>query len=64
MLFLLDGHKIYGPRSGNAAHLAKFALAHIERLEIIRGPGSSIYGSNAFTGVINIITKKPKSRSV
>lgn len=58
ILFLLDGHKINGPRSGNAAHLANFALAHIERLEIIRGPGSSIYGSNAFTGVINIITRK------
>jgi len=58
ILFLLDGHKINSPRSGNAAHLANFSLAHIERLEIIRGPGSSIYGSNAFTGVINIITRK------
>lgn len=58
ILFLLDGHKINDPRSGNAALLANFSLHHVERLEIIRGPGSSIYGSNAFTGVINIITRK------
>lgn len=58
ILFLLDGQKVNGPRSGNAAILANFTLHHVERLEIIRGPGSSIYGSNAFTGVINIITRK------
>lgn len=61
ILFLLNGHKINGPRSGNAAHLANFALSHIQRLEIIRGPGSSIYGSNAFTGVINIITREKQA---
>ena len=58
ILFLLDGHKVNDPRSGNAALLANFSLHYVERVEIIRGPGSSIYGSNAFTGVINIITRK------
>ena len=58
ILFVLDGHKVNDPRSGNAALLANFSLHYVERLEIIRGPGSSIYGSNAFTGVINIITRK------
>lgn len=62
ILFLLNGHKINGPRSGNAAHLANFALAHVERVEVIRGPGSSIYGSNAFTGVINIVTRDDSDR--
>ena len=37
-----------------------FPLYAIERLEIIRGPGSVLYGSNAFAGVINIITKDPE----
>jgi iron complex outermembrane receptor protein len=32
----------------------------IDRVEVIRGPGSSIYGSNAFLGTVNIITKRGK----
>lgn len=65
ILFLLDGHPINAPRSGNISHLANFPLDHVERLEVIRGPGSSIYGSNAFTGVVNIISRKSnKSISV
>jgi len=34
-------------------------LANIDHIEVIRGPGSSLYGTNAFAGVVNIITKKP-----
>jgi outer membrane receptor for ferrienterochelin and colicins len=40
-----------------------FPLSVIERLEIIRGPGSVLYGTNAFTGVINIITKDKSSNN-
>ncbi|MCK4752522.1 MAG: TonB-dependent receptor [Planctomycetes bacterium] len=35
-------------------------LANIKRIEVVKGPGSSLYGSNAFAGVINIITKDPQ----
>jgi outer membrane receptor protein involved in Fe transport len=36
-----------------------FSLEYAERVEIIRGPGSAIYGANALMGVVNIITRKP-----
>lgn len=35
-------------------------LAMVERIEVIQGPGSTAYGSNAFTGVINVVTRRPK----
>ena len=38
-------------------------LTNIERVEIIRGPGSALYGTNAFAGIINIITKKPPEKA-
>ncbi|MBN1394560.1 MAG: TonB-dependent receptor [Pirellulales bacterium] len=37
-----------------------FPIHMIERIEVIRGPGSVLYGTNAFTGVINVVTKNPK----
>lgn len=37
------------------------ALEEIEKIEIMRGPGSSLYGANAMFGVINVITKKPET---
>ena len=36
----------------------EFPLNNIEQIEIIRGPGSILYGTNAFSGVVNIITRK------
>ena len=38
--------------------LPLFPLAQVERVEVIRGPGSALYGADAYSGVINIITKK------
>ncbi len=59
VLLLVDGRVFTDPRSGGiegAIHL--YPLANIERVEVIRGPGSAIYGSGAFTGVINIVSRK------
>lgn len=59
VLILVDGRVFTDPRSGGiegAIHL--YPLANIERVEVIRGPGSAIYGSGAFTGVINIVSRK------
>ncbi len=52
VLILVDGHRI---GTGNAA---KINVDRIERVEIIKGPASALYGSAAMGGVINIITKK------
>lgn len=56
VLLLLDGRPMNDPRTGGPASGSRIPLGQIERVEIIRGPGSAIYGSNAFTGVINVIT--------
>lgn len=59
VLLLIDGHVVNDPRAGSPdITLPLYPLAQVERLEVIRGPGSAIYGSSAFNGVINIITRK------
>jgi iron complex outermembrane receptor protein len=58
ILVLMDGQRINDGRTGGAtATNPNIALENIARVEIIRGPGSAIYGSNAFTGIINLVTK-------
>ncbi len=55
---LIDGHSLNSPFDGSAAlFFDDFPLKNVKRIEIIRGPGSALYGENAFHGVINIITK-------
>lgn len=59
VLLLIDGKVVNDPRAGSPdISLPLFPVSRIERLEVIRGPGSAIYGSSAFTGVINVITRK------
>ncbi len=60
VLLLLDGHRMNEPIYDLALLGTEFPLAVevIERVEIVRGPSSSIYGTSAFFAVINIITKK------
>ena len=60
VLVLIDGHRmndnIYD--LGGVGREAMVDVDLIERVEVIRGPSSSIYGSSAFFGVINVITKR------
>jgi outer membrane receptor for ferrienterochelin and colicins len=60
MLIMVDGHRQNDPVFDTAASGMDFLLDMdlIERVEVIRGPGSSLYGNNAFFGVINVITRK------
>ncbi len=58
-LLLVDGHRVNDAVFSSAAIGAEFLLDVdlIDRVEISRGPGSSLYGSNAFFGVVNIVTR-------
>jgi iron complex outermembrane receptor protein len=54
---LIDGHSVNEPYFGGALILHDdLAIDDVKRIEVIRGPGSALYGANAFVGVIHIIT--------
>ena len=61
ILLLIDGHRINNNILGQAMIGTEFLLDVdlVERIEIIRGPSSSLYGADAFFAVINVITRKP-----
>lgn len=63
-LILIDGIKISDPQTGHHNLNLPFNPDNIERIEVLKGQGSSIYGPNAFSGIVNIITKKPQDNSL
>lgn len=56
---LIDGQPMIG-RVAGVLDLSRISVGNIDRVEIVKGPMSSLYGSEALAGVINIITKKPE----
>lgn len=60
VLILLNGTRITTPSGGTLMTGTELPIEAIQRVEVIRGPGSALYGADAFAGVINIITKKAK----
>jgi vitamin B12 transporter len=63
-LVMLDGIELNNPASPNRTYnLANLTLENVERIEVIRGPQSMLYGSDAMGGVINIITKRAEKGS-
>ena len=57
-LILIDGIKLDDPQTGHHSLNLLLPIEMIERVEIIKGPASRIYGQNAFTGAINLVTKE------
>ena len=65
-LVLINGRPFRDSAYGglNETMFRDFPIHHIEQIEVIRGSGSVLYGSNAFTGVINVVTKKHQENGV
>lgn len=65
VLFLIDGIPLNDPSAiGGAFDIRNLSLAGIQRIEILKGAQSTLYGSNAVSGVINIITNNDKSQGL
>jgi iron complex outermembrane recepter protein len=64
LLVMMDAREVYTPTFGGVFwDVLDLPLENIERIEVIRGPGGTIWGANAVNGVINIITKKASETS-
>ena len=57
VLFLINGHPTFSTVNGSVK-LRALSINSVERIEVVRGPVSVLYGTNALTGVINVITRK------
>lgn len=61
MLVMIDGRSIYTPLHGGVYwDMHDVMLQDVERIEVVRGPGGTLWGANAVNGIINIITKNAK----
>ncbi len=60
-LVLLDGQRLNSP-AGGGVDLSKLSLSQVERIDIIRGSDSAIFGESAMGGIVNIVTKDPSGK--
>jgi vitamin B12 transporter len=64
VLLLIDGIKVDNPQTGHHTLNAIIPIEMIERVEILKGAAGRVYGQNAFSGAINIVTKKSPTESL
>lgn len=60
-LILIDGEPLIGRYTGSL-ELSRITVGNIKQIEIVKGPSSSLYGSDALAGVVNIITERPQGK--
>lgn len=61
LLILMDGRTIYGPAYGGVFWgMQDMVMEDLDRIEVIRGPGASLWGANAVNGVVNILSKNAR----
>lgn len=63
-LMLVNGIKLSDPQTGHHAMNIPLPMQSIERIEVIKGPASRIYGPNAYAGAVNITTSLPYSKGI
>lgn len=63
-LILLNGINITDPQTGHHNLNLPVSLAQIERIEVLKGPAARVYGPNAFSGAINIVTKQNAGKTL
>jgi len=63
ILFMINNIPTYQPVNGDG-HLERISLNDVERIEVLKGPASVLYGSNAYTGVVNIILRQNEKFTV
>lgn len=62
LLVLVDGRNLYSPMYGSVAwHRANIPLEDLERIEVVRGPGSSVWGANAVNGIVSVVSKDARA---
>jgi len=64
VLVLLNGVDFKNSFSEGLPYTFRYPLSNVERIEVIRGPGSALYGADAFSGVINIITTQVENKKI
>ena len=63
-LLLLDGMRLNDPQTPHHNYDLPISIEQIQRIEVLKGPGSAFYGPDAFGGVINIITRIPQQQTL
>ena len=62
VLLLINGVPTWNPVTGEMSPLGRISMNDVERIEILKGPASVLYGSNAFSGAINVILKRSTNK--